>query len=204
MPDFIQTNTVKNTVNDSKYFLVLCFKHFLIICLKYYIFFPAVVLFAATSLHSSSQEDKQKRQIQWAQPAYGSTGGEEVGRAEDSGPFSRFYLSPLRTWALACHTCTSAHTRTLVASQTGRRRNSCLWQDAYFIQQTAGFSGEGALQSHMYTHTSTRNLGQNFATQCRNVLCVTVSGRLVEGWKKKKKLKCIYSNLFYLFLYYLI
>lgn len=39
MPDFIQTNTVKNTVNDSKYFLVLCFKHFLIICLKYYIFF---------------------------------------------------------------------------------------------------------------------------------------------------------------------
>lgn len=81
-----------------------------------------------------------------------------AGQRGGLGAISRFYLSPLRTWALACrtharaHTRTQKRTRTLVASQTARLRNSCLWQGTYFIQQTAGWGGDTGLCARANEH----------------------------------------------------
>lgn len=52
-----------------------------------------------------------------------------------------------------------AHTHAAVASQTGRRRNSCLWQGTYFIQQTAstgwGWRGDLFSRARARTHNGT-------------------------------------------------
>lgn len=104
--------------------------------------------------------------------------GWQRGRGEDSGPFHGSIYHP---WGHEPRHVTHTHEHThihknthapLVASQTARLRNSCLWQGTYFLQQAAGFGG--GMHSHVHARTSTRNLQGSIATRCNNFSGVNI------------------------------
>lgn len=108
-----------------------------------------LVTYFSSGWHSWALKVQLWDDLQSVQQARGSAGMAAAGQRGGLWAISRFYLSPLRTWAMACRTHARAHTRTQQASQTAKRGNSCLWQGTYFIQQTAG------LREHTQTCTNT-------------------------------------------------